>query len=107
MPGNRGFLYKIALLTVVISNYVSLNGKRLDVSNACRMQIDLDRHGNKWCVRARDEGTMARERLSIPPLNAVDPLRNDDVGIAVTRDPRRSFPVSSQIIEDIQRSLSR
>ena len=60
-----GFLYKIALLTV-IHNYASLNGKRLDVSNVCRMQIDLDQHSNKWCVRARDEDTMARERLNIP-----------------------------------------
>lgn len=64
MPGNLGFSYKIASLTV-IRNYASLNGKRLDVSKRTS-NADLDRHGNKWCVRARDEGTMARERLSIP-----------------------------------------
>jgi len=67
---------------------------------------DLDWHGNKWRVRARDKGTMARERLSTR-AECSQPPRNDDGRIAVTRDPAARSRPRRKLSKIIQRSLSR
>jgi len=71
MPGNHGFLYNIALLTV-IHNYASLNGKRLDVSNVCRnvRSISISTVINGASVRRRYDGPRT---IKYPALNAVNP----------------------------------